>query len=307
MKVTVTGVAGHFGSFLAGRLLTHGIEVVGVDTLLYGEAGLQALRPRSGFRFEQADICDGLPPSCDETDAVVHLAALVGPVCERDPQRAWQVNRDATALLCDWAARRGVRLLFASTCSNYGVCEGMATEETPLRPLGVYAQTKVAAEERVAELGTTGVTLRFGTLAGISPRPRFDTLLNQLTAEACVAGRITCYRPQARRPFTHLDDASQAVLELLTRWSSARHRCYNIVGFNTTVRALAEVIQEYTHCDIQESPEAADGRDYAVSAARVAADLGVRPRVGLAPCVQEVCAAIRSGAVTPKREHYNVR
>lgn len=199
-------------------------------------------------------------------------------------------------------------MLFASTCSNYGVCEGLATEETPLNPLGVYAQTKVAAEERVTQLGMAGVTLRFGTLAGISPRPRFDTLLNQFAAEACATGRITCYRPQARRPFTHLADASETVLGVLGRWAETRHRCYNVVGFNTTVRTLAEVVQDYTHCAILEAGgSSGDGRDYAVSAERLAADLGLRPRLGAAHCVQEVCAAIRSGAVTPTREHSNVR
>ena len=306
MKVVVTGAAGHLGSVLVELLLRRDIDIIGVDTLLYGGEGLLSCFSHPRFRFVKRDVREDLAGALgDGVDAVVHLAALVGPVCEQDPQAAWQVNHAATTNVCQWARRTGAKVIFASTCSNYGVYDGLATEESPLSPLGVYAQTKTAAERSITGLLDDGVTLRFGTLAGLSPRPRFDTLLNQLACEACSQGRIVCRRPLARRPFLHIRDAAQAVLTLLAQWPRARHRCYNVVGFNTTIRELAEAIRAETGCAIEEEAAVVDGRDYAVSAALINNDLGFQPQFGLRECVTEICNGIRLGIVRPRQEHYN--
>ncbi len=306
MRVVVTGAAGHLGSVLVELLLRREIEVIAVDTLLYGGEGLLSRFSQPGFRFVKQDVREDVAAAFgDGVDAVVHLAALVGPVCEQDPQAAWAVNRDATANVCRWARGAGAKVIFASTCSNYGIYDGLATEEAPLSPLGVYAETKTAAERLIAELVDDGVTLRFGTLAGLSPRPRFDTLLNQLACEACTHGKIVCRRPLARRPFLHVLDAAQAVVTLLEAWPRARHRCYNVVGFNTTIRELAEATRAQTACTIDEAPAAVDGRDYAVSATLIAEDLGFQPQFTMRDCVRDVCAAIRLGIVRPRQEHYN--
>ena len=306
MKVVVTGAAGHLGSVVVERLLRHQMDVIGVDNLLYGGEGLLPFFSHPRFRFLKADVRDDLTDALGGgADGVIHLAALVGPMCEKNPQEARAVNEEATANLCRWARRAGAKGIFASTCSNYGVYDGVADEASPLTPLGVYAETKTAAERLVTELLDDGVTLRFGTLAGLSPRPRFDTLLNQLAYEACSQGKITCRRPWARRPFLHVGDAADAVGALLTQWPQARHRCYNVVGFNTTIRELAEAVRAETGCAIEEAVVAADGRDYAVNAALIAQELGFQPRRGLSDCVKEVCDGIRLGVVRPRQEHYN--
>lgn len=306
MRVLVTGAGGHFGSHLVTRLLQQGEEVIGVDCLRYGGNGLLGSFSHPSFRFEQLDIRDGLNGSFHGVDWVVHLAALVGPVCEQDPSLTWETNVEATRRLCGWARENGVRLLLASTCSNYGKSDGLATEDHPLTPLGAYAKSKVAAEQAVADLLPESVTLRLATLAGLSPRPRFDTLLNHLVTQAWEQGEITCYQPRARRPFLHLEDAVRAIRTLLQKAPRSKRLCYNVVGFNTSVGELAQLIQQRTGCRVVESAAVTDGRDYSVSAELIARDTGFRPQLSAAQCVEQVYTALQMGLVKPGKEHSNV-
>jgi nucleoside-diphosphate-sugar epimerase len=303
-KVLVTGPAGYLGSGLVSRLLERGFRVIGVDALLYGGESMLSFYSHPLFRFEKLDITKETLPD-EEVDFVVHLAALVGPVCDRDPQPAWSTNYEATVKVGEWAQQHGARLVFASTCSNYGIHEGLATENSPLKPLGVYAETKVKSEQQVARLGSLAVTLRFGTLAGLTPRPRFDLLINQWIWEAHTNGKIECYLPEAQRPFLHALDAAEAIVRLLTCWDQARHPVYNVVGFNTTKRDLAAVVSKYTDCQVVEPASANDRRDYAVSAELIREDLGYQPRFSMDECVKEVFTAVKLGVVRPRKEFYN--
>ena len=305
MRVIVTGAAGHLGSRLVAELLNRGVQVTGVDCLLHGGEGLLSTFSHPDFTFLNMDLrSDGLD-AAGEGDCVVHLAAMVGPICDKDPDRAWETNLRVTSRICDWANVTGTKLLFASTCSNYGIADGEATEDSPLKPLGTYAETKVAGENLVARLEDQAVTLRFGTLAGLSPRPRFDTLLNQLCYEAINDGRIECYQPGARRPFAHVSDAAGAVATVIQDWDRVARPCYNVVGFNITKRQLAEAVRDRTGCEIVDFPESADRRDYAVSDQAIRGNFGWRPRYDVAACVEEMCSALELEIVKPRKEHYN--
>src|SRR5262249_19126714 len=118
---------------------------------------------------------------------VVHLAAIVGdPACRARPELARRVNLEATKHLFDVCGRVGVeRFIFASTCSNYGLSDEstVVSEDSPLRPLSLYAETKVDAERWIeARSGRCqGIVLRFATAHGLSPRMRFDLTVNEFT------------------------------------------------------------------------------------------------------------------------------
>ena len=305
MKVIVTGAAGHFGSKLVGQLLQLDFEVVGIDKLHYGGEGLLAYYSHPRFEFRKLDLNQEFIDSFDDVDAIVHLAALTGPICDRSTDAAWATNHELTARICNAVKQTGVKLIFASTCSNYGILEGTATESSPLKPIGTYAETKVGAEKLVAQLEDRAVVLRFATLAGISPRPRLDTLLNQWSNEALSQGVIECYQSEAWRPFVHVADASEAVISVLTNWPQIKHRCYNVVGFNTTKHELAMEIMAQTGCRVTDSPSPGDLRDYSVSGGLIKKDLGFTPRFNMAECVNEVCSALKLGVLQPRPFHYN--
>jgi len=305
MKIIVTGAAGHFGSNLVGQLLQRGSEVIGIDNLLYGGEGLLACYSHPRFKFQKTDLLRESIDDIGDADAIVHLAALVGPVCDLSTDAAWATNYTITARLCETVRQTGIKLILASTCSNYGILKGTATESSPLDPIGTYAETKVEAEKLVLQLEEQVAVLRFGTLAGISPRPRLDILLNQWSYEALSKGVIECYQPEAWRPFVHVADASDAVISVLTNWQHTKHRCYNVVGFNTTKLQLAMEVMARTGCRVTESSGTGDLRNYSVDGDLIKKDLGFNPRFNMAECVNEVCSALELGILQPRPTHYN--
>ena len=118
MKVIVTGAAGHFGSKLVGDLLHRDIEVIGIDKLLYGGEGLLGSYSHPCFEFQKMDLLQGFTADLDGVDAIVHLAALVGPVCDRSTEAAWATNQGITSSICDAIKQTEIKLILASTCSN---------------------------------------------------------------------------------------------------------------------------------------------------------------------------------------------
>src|SRR5687767_13188845 len=153
MRILITGGAGYLGSVTSLLALTEGHEIRVVDNLLHSTAALPALTAQDRFEFCQADICDqtAMAAAVRGVDAVVHLAAIVGdPACSLEPDLARRVNYDASVQLFESCRRAGTkRFVFASTCSNYGrIADSSvpATEDFDLRPVSLYAETKVAVE-----------------------------------------------------------------------------------------------------------------------------------------------------------------
>ena len=305
LKVIVTGSAGHFGSFFTNRMLQNNVKVIGIDNLLYGGDSMLSFISHPNFEFKNLDICNGLDAFDGRADYIIHFAALVGPVCDKKPEKAWQINYEATLKICKWAEINGSKLIFLSTCSNYGIQKGLATEKSELNPLGIYAKTKVAAEKQILANFRNSKILRIATLAGLSPRPRFDTMLNQWVYEGFSKGEIECYQPQANRPFTHLLDASEALLMLMKNWEKATGECYNVVGFNTSKKELANRISIFTGCEVTETKVLPDKRNYAVSADLIKKDLEFTPSCDIDFCIDEVLSALKMGIISPRSDHYN--
>jgi nucleoside-diphosphate-sugar epimerase len=302
--VVVTGCAGYLGSLLCLRLLEDGRHVLGMDQLRYGGEGLSGFISHPRFRFIKTDIRslqEGMIPAAG---AFIHLAALVGPVCDQDKGTAMEVNCDASVRLAQWATAKKMKFVFASTCSNYGVYDGVAHEDAALKPFGTYAESKVKAERDILKLKGAKV-LRLGTLAGISPRTRSDLLINQWVWDAVSSGRISCFAPKAKRPFLHVRDAADAVATLIARWDDARSDCYNAAGFNVSKEELAAEISRVTGCKVEVRGEDTDLRDYSVTSELIQKELGFRPRLGMAACVEEVYQTVKDSIFKPRDCHKN--
>ena len=183
MKLLVTGHHGYIGSIVGPTLAAAGHDVTGLDTFFYEDcdfvadgAALPALR---------IDIRDVTVADLAGYDAIVHLAALSNdPIGELNAELTYEINFHATVDLAAKAKAAGVpRFVFASSCSMYGAAEKDVTEEAPLRPLTAYAESKVRAEEALADLADDDfapVFMRNATAYGVSPRLRFDIVLNNL-------------------------------------------------------------------------------------------------------------------------------
>jgi len=306
----VTGGAGYLGSILTEELLTAGQPVRVMDSLLHGSVpSLLAVWGEEPFEFVRGDVrdADARRAALEGVTRVVHLAAIVGdPACSRDPELARAVNREGTKALLDDAEAAGVeRFVLASTCSNYGKmadADVYATEDWELRPVSLYAETKVDAELQVlgrASDGLATTSLRFATVYGASPRMRFDLTVNEFARDMLLKGELVVYGEQFWRPYVHVRDAARAVMTVLDSPSEATSgEVFNVGDTAENYRKLdlVELLAErvpkakvsYVHKD-------EDPRDYRVSFEKVKEKLGFEVSRTVPDGIDEILELLRSG------------
>lgn len=304
MHVAVTGGAGYAGAVLTAHLLEVGLEVTVVDRLVYGGEALLPFLAHPRCRLVVADVRDrrALEEAFAGAAAVVHLAAVVGEAaCALAEAVAEEINVGGTETALEAARRSGAgRFLLVSTCSNYGISEPgeIADEDAPLRPLGLYAETKVAAERAVLGSGSPGAcVLRFGTLCGLSPRMRFDLLVNELARAAALGEAIRIFAPLAWRPYLHLRDAARAVERCLTAAAGRIDaRVFNVVGENLQKRHLVELVRRHVpQLAVQVEERTPDRRDYRVRDERIRRELAFAATRTVEDAFLEIHQAVASG------------
>jgi nucleoside-diphosphate-sugar epimerase len=303
MKVLVTGGAGYVGSTLVPLLLREGHEVLVLDNLMYGGGGILPLFGLPGFDFVRGDVSDPatLKQALRGRDLIVHLAAIVGyPACKRAPELAVKVNTEATRLL-NALREPEQKLVYASTGSNYGAVVGeLCTEETPLRPLTLYGETKTKAEQELLRSGNV-VVFRFATAFGVSPRMRLDLLVNDFVYAAVRNKSLLIYESTFKRTFIHVRDMARAFLFALENYDAMAGNAYNVgtESNNYSKREIAELIRRhhdfYLHYADVGSDE--DQRNYEVSYRKLERE-GFRCLTSVEDGVRELVAAARALDVT---------
>ncbi|HUJ09602.1 MAG TPA: SDR family oxidoreductase [Verrucomicrobiae bacterium] len=253
MRVLVTGHKGYIGTVMVPMLLDAGHEVVGMDSDLFeactfGKNGIRKIRDM------RKDIRDATSDDLRGFDAIIHLAGLCNdPLGDLNPELTYDINYRASVRLAQLAKEVGVsRFIFSSSCSNYGAGgEDMLTEESPFNPVTPYGKSKVMVEQDVSKLADDDFTptfLRNATAFGVSPRLRFDLVLNNLAAWALTTGRIYMKSDGTPwRPIVHIADISRAFIAVLAAPRELVHnQAYN-VGRNEDnyrVRELADIVKE---------------------------------------------------------------
>jgi nucleoside-diphosphate-sugar epimerase len=305
MHLLITGGAGYVGSHATATLLAAGLQVTVFDRLLYGGEALLPFLSHPRFRFVSGDVRDrdALRAAAVDVDGIVHLAAIVGEAaCGTDDEAAWSINVEGTAAVLDVAARTDTaRLLFISTCSNYGMAAAteIADETAPLRPLSRYAQAKVAAERLTLEhaISKRATVFRLGTICGLSARMRFDLLVSDMARAAVRGETIAIFAPDAWRPFLHVHDAARAIL----CWANAATdavggRVFNVVGENYRKRDLAALVRlHFPSADVTVTDRVPDARDYRVTAALIAQALNFTAERTVEDAFRETADAIAAG------------
>ena len=309
--VLVVGGAGYIGSIVVRKLLKKGYRVRILDSLVYGSSAIDEIMSHPRLEFIQGDCrnIQDVVNAMKDVRSVVHLAAIVGdPACDRDHKTALQINYAATRMMIEVAKGERVRrFIFASSCSVYGASEAVMTETSQANPISLYAETKVDSEEALLAASSEvfhPTVLRFATIFGLSPRPRFDLVVNLLTAKARQEKLVTIFNGEQWRPFLHVADAAAAVVRVLeTPVQIVGGQVYNVGDsrLNYTLTQIAEKIREVFPETHVEHVENSDRRSYRVSFAKIHGQLGFSCSKTIEDGILELKSAFERGAIVDYR------
>ena len=280
MRILLTGSRGYIGSVMAPFLVRAGHEVVGVDTDLYRRSSFGEWKETIETRLKDVRALEARDLA--GFDGVIHLAALSNdPLGDLNPQLTYDINHLASVRLAALAKEAGVpRFAFASSCSNYGAAgDAPVNEESDLNPVTAYGESKVRVERDVIKLADDAFSptfLRCATAYGVSPRLRFDIVLNNLVAWAFTSGKVMLKSDGSPwRPIVHIEDISRAFLAVLTVPRERVHaQAFNIGrdDQNYRIRDIAQIVKETVPgCEIAFADDAGpDKRNYRADFSKVA-------------------------------------
>jgi nucleoside-diphosphate-sugar epimerase len=310
----VTGGSGYIGAMLVRELRDAGRQVRVLDSLLHGQEEIAAEQERAGVQVIRGDVRDAEARrrALAGAAAVVHLAAIVGdPACALDPAVSDEVNVQATRALVADAGEAGVeRLVFASTCSNYGRMADPnvpITEEGELRPVSLYAEQKVGMERLILGDGNgtpptpvKPTCLRFATVYGVGRRMRFDLTVNEFTRELWADRELEVFGEQFWRPYIHVRDAARAVRTVLEAPAEkVADNVFNAGRSGENYRKLdlvQEIGRQIDRGRVAYVKRDEDPRDYKVSFDKIRAELGFETLMTVPDGIAEIVAALDAEA-----------
>lgn len=254
MRVLVTGHNGYVGSIMMPMLVKAGYDVAGLDSNLYEESTYGLENEKLDFPEVKKDIREIEANDLKGFDAIIHLAGLSNdPLGDLNPDLTLEINYEASLRIATLAKKVGVeRFIFSSSCSNYGAgVQDWLDEKSSFNPVTPYGTSKVLVEQEVAKLADDKFSptfLRSGTAYGVSPRLRFDLVLNNLIAWAFTTGKVFLKSDgSAWRPIVHIQDMSLAFQSVLGAPRDLVHNeAFNVgrTEENYRVRDLAEIVAE---------------------------------------------------------------
>ncbi len=308
-RILVTGGAGYIGSILVNRLLDSGYKVVILDKLMFGvdplKNFLKTQRPNLSVIVGDVQNEDDVTRALEHADAVIHLAAIVGdPACAADTELAVNVNFNATVRLADMCkARKIKRFVFASTCSVYGVGkQDVLTEASEVNPVSLYAETRLYGERGILSLADRHfqpVLLRLGTIFGLSPRMRFDIIVNYLTQKAIREKKISIFGGEQWRPLLHVADAArsfQAAME--SPLEKVGNQIFNVALDNLQIKSIGEFIRKHIpEATVQQINKLADKRSYHVNFEKIEQAMNFKAERTLENGILEIAKAIKDGEI----------
>ena len=297
MRILITGGAGYLGSKLTETLLSQGHDVIVYDNLFFGSVGVIPFLDNPKYKLIKNTInnLELIEAVVKDVDYVIHLAAIVGePSCKQYESSVYGVNSGATSWISKCAYNYDIPLLFLSTCSNYGKTDKVVREDSPLEPLGLYADSKIQAEKVVLE--NDHLVLRMSTLFGVSYRVRYDITINEFVYQYYRDKLLKVYGEDTWRPYLHVQDACNMIIQCMEK---DLRGVYN-VGFNdlnyqkkeivnTIVDYLGEGKLEYVKFD--------DPRDYRVNFDKIQKELNHQYKFSLKDGIRELYEEIQRGII----------
>ncbi len=302
--ILVIGGAGYLGSVLCRKLLDNGYKVKAMDICLFGEGPIRNLKKNKNFKLIKEDIRDitNITRALSKVDAVILLAAIVGdPACNARAIDTIETNYLATKVIAEACKYHQInRFIFASTCSVYGVGNKILDEKSKLNPVSLYARSKVRTEEAILELvdyNFSPTILRMGTLYGVSPRMRFDLVVNSFVLKALTERKISIFGGDQWRPLLNVEDAADAYIKCLEAPLSkvsgeifnvgSEEQNYQISTLGAMIKELfPTVVVEYSDKEIIDGK--LDLRNYKVAFEKIQNTITFKPNKSIKESMMEI-------------------
>ena len=294
-QILVTGGAGYLGSTLVPELLAAGHKVTVLDNFMYNQNSLAHVCHHPGFEVVRGDVRaeSTVLPLLKKADIVIPLAAYVGaPLCARDPVGASTTNHDAIMMMLKHVSKHQ-RILMPTTNSAYGTgdANNFCTEDSPLRPMSLYAIEKVKVEKELMQ-HPNATSFRLATVFGMSPRMRIDLLVNDFTYRAAHDRFVVLFEASFKRNYIHVRDIARAFLHGIDHYEKTSGQIFNVglSDANISKKELCQAIQKqipdftFVEAPIGRDP---DQRNYIVSNAKIEST-GFRTAMSLDAGIREL-------------------
>ena len=294
-KVLITGGAGYLGSILTEVLLNKKYQVTVLDNLVYKQISVAPFTYNKNFKFVLGDVTNEtlLKSLVEQHDIIIPLAAIVGmPACKAQPELTIKVNYEQVKNITQWASKNQM-ILIPNTNSQYGSSTEIITEESPFKPLSLYAETKCNAEKAILDSGN-GIALRLATVFGMSYRMRMDLLVQDFVYKAVTDGYLVLFESHYIRNYIHVRDIANTFLFMIENYEKCNNNAFNVglSSANCTKLELANKIKQFVpDLVIVENnfKQDFDQRNYMVSNAKLESK-GWKPEFDLEDGIQELIA-----------------
>ncbi len=248
MKILITGGAGYLGSVITEKMLNAGHEVTVLDNLSFKQISPLQFTSNPKYHFIYGDVRNEnlLRHEVGTHDVIIPLAAIVGmPACKAQPELTVKINYEQVKNITKWVTKDQM-VMIPNTNSQYGSSTEIITEDSPFKPLSLYAETKCNAEKAVLDSGN-GIALRLATVFGTSYRMRTDLLVNDFVYKAINDGYLVLFESHFIRNYIHIRDIANTFVFMIENYEKCNNNAFNVglTSANCTKLELAQTIQKY--------------------------------------------------------------
>jgi nucleoside-diphosphate-sugar epimerase len=296
MKILVTGGCGYVGSILVPQLLDDGHNILVIDEQWFGNF----LAPHQDLEIRKKDTSQIDEADLSGIEIVIHLANVANdPSVELNQTFSWEVNVLNTTRILEICkrAKSVKKFIFASSGSVYGVkSESKVTEELSLVPISAYNKTKMSAE-RVCLSYTEYfdvICIRPATVCGVSPRMRFDVVVNMFVLQAFTTKRIIVLGGDQVRPNIHIEDMAGVYKHFLSK-NGLGSGIYNAGFENISVLDIAHMVQKVFDVEIEIKPSN-DPRSYRQDSTKLL-ETGFVRKKSVSDAISEISTNLVNGQI----------
>jgi nucleoside-diphosphate-sugar epimerase len=309
-NILITGGLGYIGAHVVNLLLKSNYKVTVVDKIMFGSSSLLSFLGSDNFEFFNFDIREDEKLNTlfknKNFSAVIHLAALVGEAaCKRNEDESKSINFDATISLAKKSKMFGVQnFIFMSTASSYGVQDinEIADEKTKVNPVSLYAITKINSEKELLDKFSEDLNItifRPSTVHGVSPRMRFDLIVNHLTLDAFNDGNISVFGPKMWRPLMWVGEPARIFkIVLEADQKLIKSQIFNLGSDNENFQKIhiAECLKNnfFPKLNIQVTDKDPDLRSYRVSFQKIKETLKYETSKTLKDAISEILILLKN-------------